>query len=85
MVRLSENKLRRIVKEEIKNMLSEYNESWYVTAKDLATADLHHPSEIIAGPFDSKHEAEKHLPEDGDGYEYAVELLSDYQADNNYR
>lgn len=61
------------------------NESWYVVERDVNQTAANSVPVIYAGPFDSHFEADQNAPEDGDGIEYNVELVSDERAEKDFR
>lgn len=59
-------------------------EEWYIIERYVATADLGPNETLYDGPFTSMNEAFSEAPEDGDGYEYDVENLTEHELERRF-
>lgn len=65
--------------------MDDVDEAFYVVKNDRNHFAAKTVPEIHAGPFFDRIEAERNCPEDEDGFEYNVESLMAWEAEEKYR
>lgn len=67
-----------------KEFKSTYEAPFYIIERDLGTAQTGPMEELYSGPWFDSHEAWQECPDDGDGKEYSVERLTDWELEERF-